>query len=190
MWAVPARNADAFLNHFTDRVGGGSSTDGLPIYCRCCPHQCDHGDELRETEAAAATGGPAAAVLHEQFGSIFHAVREYSGRPGGAFPDPGARDRYDGFVAAIRGAAAGFGEAGFDRLSVRIGAAAEGLAMCVLYHGLSPTTHRIEKIMRRNKEDGNIRHMLISPPGKKRYSDARACRETWREQGIDPFYEM
>ena len=116
-------------------------------------------------------------------------MREYSDRPGGAFPDPGAPDRYDGFVAAIRGVAAGLGEAGFDRLAARIDDAAEGLAICVLYPGLSPTTHRIEKIMRRN-EDGNIRYMLISPPGRKRYSDARACRETWREQGIDPFYEM
>ena len=116
-------------------------------------------------------------------------MREYSDRPGGAFPDPGAQDRYDGFVAAIRCVAAGFREAGFDRLAARIDDAAEELAMCVLYPGLSPTTHRIEKIMRRN-EDGNIRHMLISPPGRKRHSDARACMEMWREQGIDPFYEM
>ena len=98
MWAVPTRNADAFRNYFRDRLGAGTATDGLSVYNHSNPHQRDHAHELRETEAAAAAGDPAAAALHERFGAALFAVRKYSDRPGGAFPDPGAQDRYDEFV--------------------------------------------------------------------------------------------
>lgn len=55
---------DAFKNHFRDRLGAGTATDGLPVYNHSDPYQRDHVHELRETEAATAAGDPAAAALH------------------------------------------------------------------------------------------------------------------------------
>ena len=91
VWADPSRGVKVMLEHLSDRVHAGTAADRLPNYDRCAVRQNDHAHELRESEAAAMTGDPAAARLHEMFGSLLAAVREFAAaHKGGAFPEPGA----------------------------------------------------------------------------------------------------
>ena len=104
VWAVPSRGLAVLKNRFADRVGAGTSADGLPNYDHCSARQRDHAHEVRETEKAAMTADPAAAVLHERFSATLAGVRACAaGHTGGAFPDPTMRGKAEAYKARILG---------------------------------------------------------------------------------------
>ena len=107
--AVPSRRLAALKNRFLDRVGAGTSADGLPNCDRCRARQRDHAREVRETEKAAMTGDPAAAVMHERLGGALAEVRTCAaGHAVGAFPDPTMGGKAEAHKARILGIAEGF----------------------------------------------------------------------------------
>ena len=191
VWAVPSRGLAVLKNRFPDRVGAGTSADGLPNYDHCSARQRDHAHEVRETEKAAMTGDPAAAVLHERFSGTLAEVRACAaGHTGGAFPDPTMGDKAAAYKARILGIAEGFDKAGFRRVANRIRGAADGTVECIIRPGLTATTHKSEQGMREFVRDRGSSPMLVSAPGRRRYSDGKGCRNTWLNKGLDPFHEM
>ena len=191
VWAVPSRGLAVLKNRFADRVGAGTSAGGLPDYDHCSARQRDHAHEVRETEKAAMTGDPAAAVLHERFSGTLAEVRACAaGHTGGAFPNPTMGDKAAAYKARILGIAEGFDKAGFRRVANRIRGAADGTVECIIRPGLTATTHKSEQGMREFVRDRGSSPMLVSAPGRRRYSDGKGCRNTWLNKGLDPFHEM
>ena len=149
VWAVPSRGLAVLKNRFADRVGAGTSADGLPNYDHCSARQRDHAHEVREAEKAAMTGDPAAAVLHERLGGALAEARACAaGRAGGAFPGQAMGDRAAACKARILGIAEGLDKAGFRRAADGIRRAADGTVECVVRPGLTATTHKSEQGMR------------------------------------------
>ena len=186
--ASPTRSADVLRERFPDRMTARTATDGNPVYLNCKVQQRDHVHELREVETLAwSTGDPDAARLAEQLGAELAAIRRDADRPGGAFPDPRIGEVEEIHRARLLGIADELKKAGHQGAGGRLETAAQRMTMCLLHPGLSATTVRIERINRQFVQDRNNRGALVSPEGRRRYGNAKTCRETWRLQGLDPF---
>ena len=174
------------------------SADGLPNYDHCRARQRDRAHEVRETEKAAMTGDPAAAVLYERLGGTLAEVRACAaGHASGAFPDQTMRGKAEAYKARILGIAEEFDKAGFRRVADGIRRVADGIRRvadgtveCVVRPGLTGTTHKSEQGMREFVRDRGSSPMLVSAPGRRRYSDGKGCRSTRLNKGLDPFHEM
>ena len=99
------------------------------------------------------------------------------------------RERRGAFKARILGIAAGY-DPRLERLANRIREAADGLVACAAYPALPATTRRSERRMRTFVKDRYASPMLVSGRGRRRHSDGKTCRETWRDKAVNPVHEM